>query len=973
MMPGTHQSASMEPVVPSGAVFRFGLFEADAARGSLTREGVRVKMQDQPFRVLILLLEHPGEIVSREHLRQKLWPEGTYVDFDGSLNVILKKLRAAIDDDSENPRFVETIPRRGYRFIAPVTTLNGLPPTAAAAGTVPTAVAVPSPEVSPQPASGAQSRPRKHLPSLAYAFFAALVLGLVAFGTLALYHAARKPSRATSTATAPAPMSVRRSIAVLGFHNVSGRPEDAWLGTAVSEMLRTELAGGEKLRLISGEDVANLRLKNPWPRTDTFDPDTTARIGMALGSDLLVVGSYTVIGGLNGSRLRVDARLQEARTGEILSEVAENGSSQDLFRIVSRVGAALRDRLGIPALDETDETGVLASVPLDPDAARFYALGLRKLRDFDASAAADLLEQATKADPKFAPAHAMLARAYYQLGYEQKRKEEAKKAWELSGDLPRAERMLVEGDYYESLADHEKAISTYRALFELFPDNVDYGLQLASVQTLSGHSDEALEVVKRLRKLASPACDDPRIDLAESRATPNNKPAEVRLVREAMRKAEAQHKNMVFAQARKEECMILGYTDRLKEADASCRDAYNIFLSAGNRLGAADALRLMGDLHGTDGRLREAISIYEGALRILQELGEHEKTGAVLNNMAIVFLNQGQLQRADQMFRQAKLHFDEAGDRENSATALSNMADVRYLRGDLPGAEKLYQQTMNARMSIESADPSYALYRLADLHLAEGRVEEARSGAEQAVKLLRHSQGGYQYLTGAMIVLGEALQAAGDLNGARQQYQQTLEIRQKAGEMELVSESQVALADLTLDQGEAKQAESLVRAAMPEFEKEKLDPDLADAYRVLSRALLAEGKISDAQATIGRAIELSTPASDPAVRLPVAIEKARIEAAGAGRDPGGKLALARAEKELRGVIETAGKLGYYQLECQGRLALGQLEMQQKPSSGQSELTSLATEARSHGLELLARQAEQVRSVPVASANRKSAQ
>src|SRR5713101_9761659 len=109
----------MERPVQSSKIFRFGLFEADVGRDALRRNGVRVRIQDQPFRVLILLLERPGEIVTRDELRQKLWPEGTFVDFDGSLNVILKKLRAAVDDGPENPRFIETVPRRGYRFIAP--------------------------------------------------------------------------------------------------------------------------------------------------------------------------------------------------------------------------------------------------------------------------------------------------------------------------------------------------------------------------------------------------------------------------------------------------------------------------------------------------------------------------------------------------------------------------------------------------------------------------------------------------------------------------------------------------------------------------------------------------------------------------------------------------------------------------------------------------------------------------------------
>ena len=101
MMPATflYAVAAMESTAISAKIFRFGLFEADVAQGTLTRNGIRVKIQDQPFRVLVLLLERPGQIVSREELRHRLWPDGTFVDFDGSLNVILKKLRAAIEDE----------------------------------------------------------------------------------------------------------------------------------------------------------------------------------------------------------------------------------------------------------------------------------------------------------------------------------------------------------------------------------------------------------------------------------------------------------------------------------------------------------------------------------------------------------------------------------------------------------------------------------------------------------------------------------------------------------------------------------------------------------------------------------------------------------------------------------------------------------------------------------------------------------
>lgn len=110
----------MSSAPSSSCRIRFGLYEVDPARGTLTRNGAPVKIQEQPFRALLRLIEKPGEIVSREELRQKLWPEGTFVDFEGSLNVIFKRLRAALDDDHDNPRFIETVPRKGYRFIAPV-------------------------------------------------------------------------------------------------------------------------------------------------------------------------------------------------------------------------------------------------------------------------------------------------------------------------------------------------------------------------------------------------------------------------------------------------------------------------------------------------------------------------------------------------------------------------------------------------------------------------------------------------------------------------------------------------------------------------------------------------------------------------------------------------------------------------------------------------------------------------------------
>jgi tetratricopeptide (TPR) repeat protein len=874
------------------------------------------------------------------------------VDFDGSLNVILKKLRAAIDDDSDNPRFIETVPRRGYRFIAPVSA-NGIK----AQPITPSNTAVQSLPVRPDRTVLPLSVPAKQRPPHLIYMSSALVL-LVVFGVGWLAWQRKQPAGKaldlSSQATAPVPL--RKSVAVLGFHNVSGRVDDTWLATAFSEMLSTELAGGEKLRLVSGEDVANLRLSSPWSQTDTLGQETSARIGTALNSDLLVLGSFASIGKFDRRQVRLDVRLQDAKTGEILTEIAEIGGTQDLFHLVSRVGDKLRDKLGVPALEDPDEAGVLASLPLNREASRFYARGLAKLREFDALAAKDLLQQACIADPKFSLAHLMLARAWSQLGYEQKRKEEARKALDLSTDLPRAQRMLVEGDYYESLANHEKAASTYHALFELFPDSVEYGLQLTAAQTAAGHGSQALETLHQLRSLPLPSSADPRIDLAEAKIVASKVDA-LALIRKALAKLSSQGQKLVYAQARRDECITLIYSDHPELGPASCKEAYNIFLSAGNRLGAADSLRLTGDGLGAEGRMEEAIATYQRALKVLEGMGEHEKTGAILNNMAVNFANQGKLDRAEQFYREAKSHFEQAGDQQNAGTALGNIADIFYLRGDLPGAAKLYEQGLQVLATFDPSNPGYLLYRLADLELAQGRVQEAHGRAEKALAAFRPEDGGYQYATGAMIVLGEVLEAEGDLTGAHQQYEQTLVMRQKTGEMGLVEESQVELADLALQEGRPEQAEPLLRGAIAEFEKQKGDPDASSAYTLLSRALLMQSKLGDARKAAERATALSLTSSDPALKLPAAIQSARVELASASPSTASS-SVSAARHVLRSALATARRLGYYNLECEARLAVGELELKTDPVSGRSQLNALATETRSHGLELLARHSEQ---------------
>jgi eukaryotic-like serine/threonine-protein kinase len=951
------------------------------ARGTLSRNGLRVKLAEQPFQALVILLERAGETVTREEMRVKLWPQGVFVDFDGSLNVIAKKIRQALDDDPANPRFIETIPRHGYRFIAPVASSVGHLPSSSNSSPAANAASVgdsephtPSlaassgdsnaPADIPADAPVAQSGhraipPRWSPPSPASRARRYLTVGAIvlAGGSVAgwfLHRSVRQTIHpATALVVVPPAAPMRRSVAVLDFHNLSADTGDAWLAPALTEMLRTELASGEKLRMVSGEDVASLHASSPWSLTDTLNASTTARLGSALHTDVLVLGSFVRIARRDGNQLRLDARMQEAKTGEILAEVAEVGSDRDLFQLVSRMGSRLRSHLGAGTTDT--DFSFAAELPADAQTARLYTLGLSRLREFDASSAKDLLQQAVVADPSFPLAHAMLARAWGQLGYEENRRKETKRALDLSSRLPRMYRLQIEGDYYETLTDHEKAASAYRALFSLFPDSVDYGLQLITAELRAQHSAEARETLAQLRRLPPQSSNDPRIDLAEANIE-RNQPRKLALLRSAMNKANAQGQKLLYARARQRECVALVYGDNPQSGRPACEEAYRIYLAAGNRLEAADSLRVIGDAEGTAGHLSDATATYQQALAILQNLGEHEKTGAILNNMAINFENRGQVDRAERLYRQAKQHFDQAGDAVNSATARNNIADILFTKGDLLAAKTLYLKSLNTPASDDPSELGYPRYRLASVLLLEGSLPEARRNVELAIEELRPNQTNYPYLTEAMVVRGDVLEAEADLDRARQAYSDALAIRTRLGASSLISETQVSLAALAIEENRPADAASMAQQAIQQLLRENEMVSAVHAGHVLGNALVRQGKLDQAREALHRAEELRSGHPDPLLRIHGVIEKARLDLAVAERDQMVKAAEASVAARLRTAALEAHRLGYLETECEARLALLESEAAAGRPNVPSELRALEQQANAHGYELTARKA-----------------
>jgi TolB-like protein/DNA-binding winged helix-turn-helix (wHTH) protein/Tfp pilus assembly protein PilF len=363
----------MDSPASSSRRVRTGLFEVDLRSGDLYKAGRKVRLQEQPFRVLTMLLARPGEVVTREQLQSRLWPADTYVGFDEGLNTAIRKLRVAFDDSADNPRFIETLPRRGYRFLAPVH--DAVEP----ARTISPSVAA------GEPRSGPARRKR-------WMVAAAALLVLVVASVTYL----RRPN--SSTVTAPK----RVMLAVLPFQNMSNDPQQDYFSDGLTEETITDLGqlSPEHLGVIARTSAMAYKHTNK----------TISQIGRELGVDYILEGSIRREGG----EARVSAQL--IRVSDQTHLWAQNYQRQlhDLLQIENELGTAIARQVQIN-LSPQQEIDLSKIRTADPDAYDLYLKGRFYWNERNPAAIKESIryfQQAAAKDPDFALAYVGLADSY---------------------------------------------------------------------------------------------------------------------------------------------------------------------------------------------------------------------------------------------------------------------------------------------------------------------------------------------------------------------------------------------------------------------------------------------------------------------------------------------------------------------------------------------------------------------------------
>jgi len=434
---------------------RFGSFEADFREGRLTKNGRRIRLQRQPFQILALLLERPGQLVTREEMRQKLWPQSVFVSFDAALNTAVGKLRDALSDSADDPKFLETVPRQGYRLVAPV------------------AWSFEPPAVVPS-----TSRVGRHPYLLVVA-----ALTLAGSAILTVWHFRGHGD----------PITPEDTIVLADFDNSTG--EEIFDGT-LNTALNLSLRQSPFFKVLPDSDVARTLQQMTRPPGTRLGSGVARELCQRARSKAYLVGAI----GRLGSKYVLELKAVNCQNGDTLAqEQAIAASKEKVLDALGEAASRLRSELGesLASVQKFDVPLAHATTS-SLDALKAYSLAVKVFRETGPAAALPHDQDAVRLDPNFAIAYLAVGDDYYAVGEMERAKEYFTKAFELRERVSEWERLAITADHYMNVTGElDKAAATYEQWIESYPrDDAAYET-LGVVYALQGQYEKATEITNR--------------------------------------------------------------------------------------------------------------------------------------------------------------------------------------------------------------------------------------------------------------------------------------------------------------------------------------------------------------------------------------------------------------------------------------------------------------------------------------------
>jgi DNA-binding winged helix-turn-helix (wHTH) protein/tetratricopeptide (TPR) repeat protein len=806
--------------------YHFGEFELFPYQGALWHAGVRVPLMPKPLATLLVLVERAGETVSKDELLAQVW-HGTAVE-ENNLTQSISTLRKVLGEKRGENRFIATDPGNGYRFVAEVTRTDDAP--------------VEAPESAISLVSNGTVHHSSPVPSgrLLFASAAIALLCLAASGVwLWMRHSAVQAVG-------------RKSVAVLRIRDLSKSSSEAWLQTALSEMLTSELASGGKLHAIPAEDVVRWRSDLGTASESARYADLLRQARSSFGADTFVIGSYVVTGACPECRVRVDLGLYDAATGDRLATIIDEGPAQNLLDLTARLGSKLRAGLGV--------SGTPAVPPLfpAPGAAREYAEGLNALRRIDPIAARDHLQAAVTADPGNALIHSALAETWTALGYGLRANEESRRAYELSTSLGRLDQLGIEARYRMSAQQWDRAIEIYQTIFRLFPDSLEDGLNLARAQLRAMKGADVSATLRLLRRLPKPAGNDPRIDVIEAQnAGVARDYAKTReYARRAADEAKSRGAQYMFARARLLEGGAM-QTMGDPNSYAVQSEGRKVCESIGDRQCVSMAWRIRGNDRFFKGHFAEAQQAYLQGVGVAREMGDRAEQANLLQGLSVVAESNLEWDQAEQNLLEAISLKKETGN--NPSEVQVQLAELYFRLGKFSEAASTADEAFSEAQKTNAREDIGEVYLLqANLARLDGRLDTAQELVEKAIAEIRASNS-HALLTLALAALSSTLTARGDLQNAEKLLVGTNAPDYLEGQGRL----ELARAELLLAKGQFQRAAEEAKRSAADFSNAHLDENSATALVTEANALEMLGRTSDALQTCQEAERRATRSPDP--------------------------------------------------------------------------------------------------------------
>jgi eukaryotic-like serine/threonine-protein kinase len=376
---------------PLGSVFRFGPFQVNSLTGELRKNGNRVKLQEQPFRLLVILLENAGEVVTHDDLRHRIWRDDTFVDFDGSLRVAVRKLREALGDNAENPRYVETIPKRGYRFLAPEIYPEPATPGVGEFGASPLSAEIAAPD------HARIGAPLVHRSNWSRRWMLTPALLLIVVAGIAI---------AFRTFRHPKVLTEKDTVVLADFVNATGDP--VFDGT-LRQGLFVQLEQSPFLSMVSEGRIQQTLKMMGQPSDAKLTPAIARELCQGVGSAAVLDGSIAQI----GTRYLLTLEAVKCTSGDSLASTeAQAGNKNDVLDALGKTASEMRNKLGeslgtVRQFDTPLEQATTTSL----EALKAYSLGRRAAAASDWAAAVPFFQRAIRLNPNFSIAHARLGQS----------------------------------------------------------------------------------------------------------------------------------------------------------------------------------------------------------------------------------------------------------------------------------------------------------------------------------------------------------------------------------------------------------------------------------------------------------------------------------------------------------------------------------------------------------------------------------